>query len=108
MYRLGHISFFGLGATNLFFWLTARTLAVPGTLLAPASWGFVLGALTMPVCCVVLAHYRRLQWLFAVPVVSLVTGASLTLITLVRQPVGQERAEGRGETTPAAALVQLR
>ena len=26
MYRLGHISFFGLGAVNLLFWLTVKSL----------------------------------------------------------------------------------
>ncbi len=32
MYRLGHISFFGLGAVNLLFYLTARMLAASSAL----------------------------------------------------------------------------
>jgi hypothetical protein len=80
MYRLGHISFFGLGAVNLLFWLTVRDFALTGNLVPIASVAFGLGALAMPVCCVVLAHLPRAHFLFAVPVVSLILGGTLMLI----------------------------
>ena len=32
MYRLGHISFFGLGAVNLLFWLTVQNISLAGPL----------------------------------------------------------------------------
>src|SRR6266496_6664073 len=77
MYRLAHISFFGLGAVNLFFWLTARIYF--GTLPATASWALVVGAMTMPLCSVLLAHFPKLHLIFAVPVLSLIAGGVLTL-----------------------------
>ncbi len=80
MYRLGHISFFGLGAVNLFFWLTVKLSPVTGPLVNIAAVAFILGAITMPLCCVVMAHFPKLHLVFAVPVVSLVTGGLLTLL----------------------------
>ena len=83
LYRLGHISFFGLGAVNLFFWLTVKNLFAPGP-----NWGwpsglFVLGAVTMPVCCVLMAHWPKLHLLFSVPVVSLIAAALLTVAAIL-------------------------
>ena len=84
MYRLGHISCFGLGAVNLGFFLTVHSLALTGHFVGPASWLFIAGALTMPVCCVVMAHFPRAHALFAVPVVSLIAAAVLTLMEIAR------------------------
>ena len=83
LYRLAHISLFGLGAVNLFFYLTARTLA-PGLTLARASSAFIIGAITMPICCVVMAHFPNTRLLFALPVVSLITGGVLTLVEVAK------------------------
>ena len=80
MYRLGHISFFGLGALNLLFWLTRQNLSLTGPLADAASWLFLLGALTMPLCCAVMAHFPKAHLVFAVPVVSLIAGGALTLL----------------------------
>lgn len=79
LYRLAHISFFGLGAVNFFFYFTARALP-GGWLLALASSAFITGAITMPVCCVLMAHFPNTRALFALPVVSLVAGAVLTVL----------------------------
>lgn len=79
LYRLGHISFFGLAIMNLLFYFTARVLPTGGSMLTVASWGFVIGALSMPVCCAVMAHQPRLRALFLIPVISLVVGAVCTL-----------------------------
>jgi len=79
LYRLGHISFFGLGAVNFFFYFTARALPA-GTLLSLASSAFIAGAVTMPVCCLIMAHFPNTRSLFALPVLSLVTGGALTLV----------------------------
>lgn len=84
MYRLGHISFFGLGAVNLFFWLTVKLSPLAGNTVTVASGAFLLGAITMPLCCVVMAHFPKLHLIFAVPVVSLITGAVLTLLKIVK------------------------
>lgn len=82
MYRLGHISFFGLGAVNLLFWLTVKALSLASPMLTAASWLFVAGAVTMPVCCVLMAHWPKLHLIFSVPVVSLIAGAVLMLLAL--------------------------
>jgi hypothetical protein len=84
MYRLGHISFFGLGTVNLLFWLTLQKIPQPGPLAETASGAFVIGAVTMPVCCVVMAHFPRAHLIFAVPVISLITGGTLTLLEVTK------------------------
>jgi hypothetical protein len=84
MYRLGHISFFGLGAVNLFFWITMKLSPATGALVDVASGAFILGAITMPLCCLVMAHFPKLHLIFAVPVVSLITGGLLTLLEVVK------------------------
>jgi hypothetical protein len=84
MYRLGHISFFGLGAVNLLFCLTVQNFSLAGQLVSVASWAFIVGAITMPVCCVVMAHFPKAHLIFAVPVVSLITGAILTLMEVIK------------------------
>ena len=83
MYRLGHISFFGLGAVNLFFFLTAQMLAASSAL-SIASSLFIVGAITMPICCVIMAHFPKVHLIFAVPVVSLVTGGVLILMEVAK------------------------
>ena len=79
MYRLAHISFFGLGVVNLLFWLTLQRMVPPESPTAFASWTFLLGGVTMPICCVVMAHWPKAHMIFAVPVLCLITGGLLTL-----------------------------
>jgi len=79
MYRLAHISFFGLGAVNLLFWLTAQHFPLAGSSANFASGAFMIGAITMPVCCVLTAHFEKAHLIFAVPVVSLILGGVLTV-----------------------------
>jgi hypothetical protein len=88
MYRLGHISFFGLGAVNLLFWLTLQKIPVLEPLAGVVSWAFIIGGLTMPVCCAVMAHFREAHLLFSVPVLSLILGGVLMLIILYRSGTG--------------------
>ena len=84
MYRLGHISFFGLGAVNLFFWLTATSSNLSSGIASIVSWAFIVGAVTMPLCCVVMAHFPKLHLIFAVPVISLIAGGALTLMEVIK------------------------
>ena len=80
MYRLAHISFFGLGAVNLLFWLTVRFAGLPsGPVLNSASLLFLLGAVTMPLCCVLMPHVKAARWLFGVPVIALLVAGALTI-----------------------------
>ena len=82
MHRLAHISFFGLGAVNLFFYLSVKdaTLTQAGLL---ASRAFILGGIAMPICCWLMAWTPKTQPLFAIPVISLVSAAVLTLAQLM-------------------------
>jgi hypothetical protein len=81
LYRLGHISFFALGALNWMFAVTARSLAAPLGMLSVAAWALIVGGALMPLCCYVMAHHSKAKpaLLFAAPVSSLVVGAALTL-----------------------------
>jgi hypothetical protein len=100
MYRLGHISFFGLGAVNLLFWLTLRDMAAAAPLAAVASWAFILGGVTMPLCCVVMAHFPKAHLIFSVPVLSLVAGGLLTLVILLGGTSGlsvNSQSQAKGE-----------
>ncbi len=83
LYRLAHISFFGLGVLNLLFYFTTRVLSLSGPVPDGASLAFALGAMSMPACCVLMAHRPRLRFLFAVPVLSLLCGGVLTLLEIV-------------------------
>ena len=84
MYRLGHISFFGLGAVNLLFCLTVQNFSLSGSLIHFASLAFIVGAIAMPVCCVVMAHFPKAHLIFAVPVVSLIAGGILILWEVIK------------------------
>lgn len=72
--RLGHISFFGLGFLNLLYGLTLNAVALPPTHARVASLGFILGAVTMPLCCFLAAWRPPLRHLFPVPVLSVLIG----------------------------------
>ena len=78
LYRLGHISFFGLAILNLMFYLTVQSCDPASVGSAIAGWAFIIGALCMPACCLIMAHQPRLRALFLVPVLSLIMGALLT------------------------------
>jgi hypothetical protein len=84
MYRLGHISFFGLGALNLLFALTVQKFSLAGPQIHYASLAFITGAIAMPLCCAVMAHFPKAHLLFAVPVVSLIAGGILTLMEVMK------------------------
>lgn len=58
LYRLGHVSFFGLGALNLFFYFTAQSVTGNAELLSIASGAMIAGGISMPLCCLVVAHLK--------------------------------------------------
>src|SRR5256886_15166965 len=57
LYRLAHISFFGLGAMNLLFYFTAQRLPPDTIGITIASWAFIIGAISMPLCFFFMAHF---------------------------------------------------
>jgi hypothetical protein len=83
MVRLGHISFFGLGILNILFALTLTVVSLDAIVARIASWGFIVGAVTMPLCCYLCAWRKKLWILFPVPVTSLLVGICLLLWSLV-------------------------
>lgn len=83
LYRLGHISFFGLGFANLLFWVTVRSLPAEPPTLNGASLAFLSGGVMMPLCCLLAAHVPGARHLFALPVLSLIAGGILTILALL-------------------------
>jgi hypothetical protein len=85
LYRLGHISLFGLALLNLAFFFTAQILGLRGGAIDWASLGFLLGAVTMPLCCLIMAHWPGTHSWFVVPVGSLLTACSLVVWKVIEQ-----------------------
>lgn len=86
LYRLGHISFFGLGLINFLFAVTLRVFAIKSPAVDPAGYAFIVGGVLMPICCVLMAHFPKLKpaALFAAPVSSLLVGGGLTLFLILK------------------------
>jgi hypothetical protein len=102
MYRLGHISFFGLGAVNLLFCFTVKIFALTGGLVDAASLALAIGAVTMPLCCVVMAHAPKAHLVFSIPVISLLVGGTLMLQVILQTPA----ISAAGEIPTASANSQ--
>jgi hypothetical protein len=83
--RLGHISFIGLGIINVLVAQVSGELATCGRWCGMASVAFVVGAVSMPLCCALMAWRRHTQPLFAVPVISLLFGAAVVVVGLLRE-----------------------
>jgi hypothetical membrane protein len=66
--------------------LTAQTFSLAGPFVVVASWAFIVGAIAMPICCGVMAHFPKAHLIFAVPVISLILGGALTLTLVVHEP----------------------
>ena len=84
LYRLCHISFFGLALMNLMFYFVVKDFSAGKISIEIASWGFAAGAISMPICCIVMAHNSKLRPLFVIPVSSLITAATLTLLEVIK------------------------
>ena len=80
MMRLGHISLFGIGLINLMFGLTLRAVTVPDPHAGVASIGFMIGMVTMPLCCFLAAWRKPFRHFFPVPVVSVLLGIVTLLL----------------------------
>ncbi len=72
--RLGHISFWGLGFINVMFALSVRAVELPIISMRVASLGFILGLVTMPLCCFLTAWRESFRFLFPVPVICVLIG----------------------------------
>ena len=80
MLRLGHISFFGLGLLNVAYGLSRSKIALPDLHATVSSVGFLLGMITMPLCCYLAAWRMRFRHAFPVPVISVFAGILFLLL----------------------------
>lgn len=74
MLRLAHISFFGIGFINLLYGLTLQFIPLADPYVTIASYGLILGVITMPLCCYLTAWRKSFRHLFPVPVLGVGTG----------------------------------
>lgn len=81
--RLGHVALIALGMLNILFVLALERLELGETALLLAGFGLAVGAVTMPLCCLLAALGRRSPLLFTVPVTALLTGVVTTFWGLV-------------------------
>ena len=72
--RLGHISFFGLAFINLLYGFTLNQINISITYISVASISFIVGAVTMPICCFLAAWKKIFVYLFPIPVLAVLTG----------------------------------
>jgi hypothetical protein len=79
MVRLAHIALAALGVINIEFGHTMRELALPAGLVRSASFAFIVAALSMPTCCLLIAKNVRRFEIFAVPAGSLTVALLLTI-----------------------------
>lgn len=86
LYRLGHISFFGLAIINFLFFFTVLAIGRVGDDWTIPAWGFRVGAATMPLCCLIMAHRAKMRpyLVFTVPVGSLLVAGVSTLWRVMR------------------------
>lgn len=78
--RLGHISFFGLAFINLAYAFSVQALGIDQS----GQWTsmlFILGAVSMPLVCLLAAWRKPMRHLFPIPVLSLLAGVVNFLIT---------------------------
>ncbi len=80
MIRLGHISFIGLGFMNLMLGFTLLNINFSEFHTSIASFGILIGLITMPSCCLLSAWKKPFRHLFPIPVISVLTGITLLLL----------------------------
>lgn len=78
MVRLGHIACVMLGVLNIFFEISRPRLALSPWLLSAASASWVVGAVSMPLACWLMAWKPAFKPLFGIPVASLLLAVLLT------------------------------
>ncbi|MGD7653045.1 MAG: hypothetical protein ACQCXQ_07505 [Verrucomicrobiales bacterium] len=84
LYRLAHISFFGLAMINFIFWLTVRLESLGAPVISHASAAFLIGAATMPLSCILTASFPKAERLFAIPVLALSFGTGAVISQLIQ------------------------
>jgi hypothetical protein len=84
MVRLAHIALAALGVVNIEFARTVKELVLPSAVIECTSLSFMVAAVSMPVCCLLIAkNFRRFE-IFALPIGSLALALLLTIGGLLR------------------------
>jgi hypothetical protein len=81
--RLGHIALVALGMVNVLFAMTMGESALSDGWRRAASWLFIAGGFTMPLCCFLTARFPRARPLFVLPVIALISAAAITALGVV-------------------------
>lgn len=84
MVRLAHIALAALGILNIEFGRSAGELALSPGVMRGASAAFMVAAISMPACCLLIAAKVRRFEIFAIPVGSLAAGLLCTIGGLIR------------------------
>ena len=69
---------------NILFYLTVQRLPYPNRAVDIASWGFIVGAISMPIACLIMAHKVNARPIFLIPVISLIGAAVITLLEVAK------------------------
>jgi hypothetical protein len=77
--RLGHISFFGMGALNVLFATSIAEMPVEAPYLDGASSALIIATIGMPLCCALTAWRKSFRHLCAVPVFAAMAAVGLLL-----------------------------
>lgn len=72
--RLGHIALAALGMINILFALSPIT-SEPAWRVMLASYGLIIGGITMPLVCFLSAWHASFRHLFFIPVTALITAS---------------------------------
>lgn len=84
MVRLAHIALAALGIVNIEFGRSVGELALSSGLVHTISFAFIVAAVSMPACCLLIAKKSRRFEMFALPIGSLTVALVLTIAGLLR------------------------
>jgi hypothetical protein len=84
MVRLAHIALAALGVVNIEFARTVNELVLSRAVIECISLSFMVAAVSMPVCCLLIAKSFRRFEIFALPIGSLALALLLTIGGLLR------------------------
>lgn len=81
--RLGHIAMISLGMINVLYGMTVASLSMTPDRITLTKWGFIVGNITMPLTCGLVAFRPAGRMLFAIPVAALLTAGITLCIAMV-------------------------
>ena len=83
MVRLGHIAMIMLGVLNILFALSSDRMGLSDLWIGVASWGFIAGAVIMPLGCFLASARPRLTSLLVLAVIALIGSGTISWVGLL-------------------------